>query len=65
MGSPGAEAGLKKGDIIRSINGRKVKSLDVKRITKRLQGRPGRVVKLTVLRGQKTLHFEIILADII
>src|SRR5215204_3531142 len=50
-GSPAAKAGLLPGDYIRAIDGQSTRDTSVFEGTRRLRGKPGTKVRLTVLRG--------------
>lgn len=53
-GFPAARAGLKEGDLLRSLNGLKVKS--VRQLRTLLQGSEGQEVTLLVIRGEEELQ---------
>lgn len=50
-GSPGAKAGLRPGDYVRAIDGESTRDMSVIEGLRRLSGKPGTKVTLTVLRG--------------
>ena len=60
-GSPAAEAGLRKGDILRSINGHPATELDLANIYELLQ--PGSALKLVVRREGKTMHISLLIRE--
>lgn len=62
-GSPADLAGLKRGDIIKKINWLSTSFLGLADITRALQRRTGKKIKLKVLRNQERLKFEFRLAD--
>lgn len=59
-GMPAAEAGLRSGDVVLSINGEKVSHIRTgSAAAKVLRGFAGETVRLTVRRAERTLAFEI------
>jgi carboxyl-terminal processing protease len=48
-GSPAAKAGIKAGDLIIKVNGKLVRDLSITEAIKRIKGKPGTTVALTVL----------------
>ncbi len=60
-GSPAAAAGLRPGDVIASVDGRRVTDASVARTIDRLRGKPGTTVRLGVLRGTgvRTLQIDV------
>ncbi len=61
-GGPAEKAGLKPGDVIKSLDGRRVKNWEEFRTT--VQSRkPGNTLKLTVLRDGKQLEIPVTLGD--
>lgn len=58
-GSPAQKAGLKRGDILLSINGQKVTGLLRARVMELLKGEIGEVVKLQVQREEEKLKFRL------
>lgn len=63
-GSSANEEGVKAGDIIYSVDGVKVTADNESETIKSLSGEPGSVVKLTVLRNNELIDFEITLKEI-
>lgn len=53
-GSPAAEAGLRVGDVIDTVDGRRVDRLEVSELVDRVRGEPGTVVTLGIERGDGT-----------
>ncbi len=64
--TPAARAGMKSGDYITKINGKTLVGLNIEEIVKKLRGKPGTEVKITVVRKgekaplEKTIKREII-----
>ncbi len=53
-GTPAARAGVKSGDYITKVNGQNVIGLVIEEVVKKLRGKPGSGVKITILRkGEK------------
>ncbi|MGA9324871.1 MAG: aspartyl protease family protein [Salegentibacter sp.] len=63
--SPAAEAGLKKGDVIVTINGRPVHRFSLDKITEMFSSREGRKIKLEIERQGEELEFEFRLRKIL
>lgn len=63
--SPAAEAGLKKGDVIITINGRPVHRYSLGKITDLFSSREGRRIKLEVERQGEEMKFEFRLRKIL
>lgn len=57
-GSPADRAGIQPGDVITAIDGANIADEEAGNAVKRMKGDVGEPVKLTVLRGAKTLDFE-------
>ena len=64
VGSPAEEAGILANDIIKSINGKSTDNATLTELVSRIKGPTGTSVKLTVLRGGKTLEFNIVRAEV-
>lgn len=64
-GSPAAEAGLKRRDLIKVINGTPASFLSLESIFKKLEGKVGRRIKITVKRADGLHRFEFRLRDLI
>ena len=58
-GSPAATAGIRAGDRLAAIGGRSVDGLSLVEITRRLRGRTGSSVVLTIARGAEVLDFTL------
>lgn len=58
-GMPAQEVGLKKGDVILSIDGEDMKDKDVSYVSEHLRGEAGTSFMLKVQRGGKTLSFKL------
>lgn len=58
-GTPAWRAGLKAGDLIISVDGSSVQEMSYIEAVNRMRGEPGTKVKLTILRGEEVLEFEI------
>ena len=56
VAGPGYKVGIKKGDVITSVNGVAVHNWD--QLSKQLRKNPGKEVTLVVKRGEKTLAFK-------
>lgn len=56
-GGPARKAGIRKGDVIVAVDGKKVDTLD--QAMEGLKGKPGEVVRLSILRRGETRSFEI------
>ncbi|ANQ53337.1 peptidase S41 [Thermosipho affectus] len=59
-GTPAWRVGLKSGDLIISIDGTPVKDVSYMDAVNMMRGEPGTKVKLTVLRGEEVLEFDIV-----
>lgn len=63
-GGPAEAAGVQKGDVITAVNGKAAAALKLYDLRQRLRdAKPGTVEHFTVLRGDKTLHLAVTLAD--
>lgn len=58
-GSPAAKAGLRPGDYVRAIDGESTRDMSVVEGMRRLSGKPGTKVTLTVLRGNAAEPHEL------
>jgi carboxyl-terminal processing protease len=58
-GTPALDAGLKSGDLIRAINGKKVKSMDTDQAVSLIKGPEGSEVRLEIERDGHTISFRI------
>jgi carboxyl-terminal processing protease len=54
-GTPAARAGLKRGDVILSVNGKDTKGLDLDLVMNMIRGKAGSMVTLVVRRGKNDL----------
>ena len=57
--APAMKAGLLENDIITAVAGKSVAGLSLDEISKRIQGKEGTTVKVTVIRAGKTLNYNI------
>lgn len=58
-GFPAEKTGLRAGDIVSEINGESAYDITITEAVKKIRGPKGTEVKLGILRGNKTLEFEI------
>jgi carboxyl-terminal processing protease len=58
-GSPARKVGLRSGDIITDVNGKSIAGQGINTTTDKIKGPPGTFVRLTVKRGNRTLHFRV------
>ncbi|GMN11906.1 hypothetical protein MTsPCn9_32080 [Croceitalea sp. MTPC9] len=63
-GSPAEEAGLKEGDIILAVNGKRVHQYKLQEILSMINHREGKRVKLLIERYNKDLLFSFVVKDI-
>ncbi len=59
-GSPAEEVGLKKGDIIKAVNDIDVTEMELALIVAKIRTEEGASIKLTVLREDETIDFDIV-----
>ena len=57
--SPAEKAGIKSGDLIKTVDGIKYTSKDFDTISSKIKGETGTTVKFEMIRGEETLNFEI------
>ena len=57
--SPAEKAGLLPGDIISKVDGAEYTGEDFEKISTYIKGKPGTKVKLTIIRDEKELEFEV------
>ncbi|MCC6808229.1 MAG: PDZ domain-containing protein [Deltaproteobacteria bacterium] len=58
-GTAAEKAGMKKNDLIVSVNGKLYKGLSIDALVKDIRGKAGEVVKMMALRGDKMLPFSL------
>lgn len=58
VGSPAQKAGLKRGDLLLDLDGKPVHSAE-KTLMQIARRKPGSTLKVTVMRGKKTLHMTV------
>ena len=61
---PCKAAGILRGDIITAVNGRKIKGMDIDKVSELLRGKAGTKVKISVLRGTESKDFTVVRANI-
>lgn len=64
-GSPAAEAGMQKGDEIKSINGVPASVLSLQELLVKLQKKPGKRIKIVARRNGQKMKFEFTLRELI
>ena len=57
--SPALKGGVKRGDIIRAVDGKKVTAQNSPTITDRIKGKEGTKVEITVQRGDELIDFKL------
>ena len=62
--SPAEKAGLLKGDIVVSINGKKAHELKLQEVIHYFRGKVGKMVKLKIERGGQIINVEFRLEDV-
>ncbi len=55
-GTPAARAGLKRGDVILSVNGKQTKGLDLDLVMQMIRGKPGSSVTMQITRGKSDVR---------
>jgi len=60
-GTPAERAGIKSGDYITKVNGQNVVGISIEEVVKKLRGKPGTSVKVTILRKGEKAPLEITL----
>lgn len=63
--SPADEAGIQRGDIIKKINGLPSDFMTLHSVLNRLKKRPGKRIRMTVLRGEEKIKVSFRLRDLI
>lgn len=63
--SPALEAGVKSGDIIKTVDGAPISGITSSDASKLIRGKEGTSVKLGILRGQESLVFEVMRRTIV
>ena len=56
---PAYEAGLRKGDILKTVDGKEIIDMSVSDVAKIVKGKVGTTVKIGVLRGEENLEFTV------
>ncbi|HOW23164.1 MAG TPA: S41 family peptidase [Sedimentibacter sp.] len=64
-GSPALEAGIKAGDIIKSVDDKDVTGLTASQVSLLIRGEQGTPVKIGILRGKENLAFDLIRRTIV
>jgi carboxyl-terminal processing protease len=59
-GTPAYKAGLRAGDIIIAINGEDTYGMSISEVVKKIRGKPGTKVKLTIYRPDENKTFDVI-----
>jgi probable ctpA-like serine protease len=62
--SPAEKAGVKSGDVFVAVNGESVEGKDASVVASRVRGEAGTSVKLTMKRGESTVDFTIVRAQV-
>jgi hypothetical protein len=63
-GSPAAEAGLKEGDVILAVNGKRIHNYKLQEILEMLNVREGKRVKVLIERYDKDILYSFVLKDV-
>lgn len=58
-GSPAEKAGIKSGDLIVGVNGKKVDGNDYSTLADKIKGKSGTAVKVTILRSGESIDFDL------
>jgi len=61
--SPGAKAGLRRGDLVAEIDGEQTRAVPLWRAVRKLAGEPGQAVELRILRDGEPAKHELVLGD--
>ncbi len=64
-GSPAIEAGIKAGDIIKTVDGYEITGLTSSQASLLIRGEEGTPVKIGILRGRESLAFDLIRSTIV
>jgi len=60
-GTPAYKAGLRAGDIIIAINGEDTYGMSISDVVKKIRGKPGTKVKLTIYRPEENKTFDVVI----
>ena len=63
-GSPAAEAGLREGDVILAVNGKRVHQYKLQEILKMINDKEGKRIKLLIERYDQDLLFSFVLKKV-
>ena len=58
--SPADDAGIKAGDEVLALDGESVAKDDIVSLGRRLEGKPGSAVEISLRRGIRTQHYKLV-----